>query len=73
MIKQLQVALFFLQSLVVKVSGPETLIEDHFSESFFTSSTFQPAVTVTPKSIKNGKPGYDDTTLPLMEKNQGQC
>lgn len=33
----------------------------------------QPTVTATPKSTKNGKPGYDDTTLPLMEKNQGQC
>lgn len=38
-----------------------------------TSSSFsQPTVTATPKSTKNGKPGYDDTTLPLMEKNQGQ-
>ncbi|CAG5920106.1 unnamed protein product, partial [Menidia menidia] len=33
---------------------------------------FQPTVTATPKATKNGKPGYDDTTLPLMEKNQGQ-
>lgn len=32
----------------------------------------QPTVTATPKATKNGKPGYDDTTLPLMEKNQGQ-
>lgn len=32
----------------------------------------QPTVTATPKSTKNGKPGYDDTTLPLMEKNQGE-
>uniref|UniRef100_A0A8C8DKC1 ARVCF delta catenin family member b n=1 Tax=Oryzias sinensis TaxID=183150 RepID=A0A8C8DKC1_9TELE len=31
---------------------------------------FQPTVAVTPKATKNGKPGYDDTTLPLMEKNQ---
>ncbi|KAM9744100.1 ARVCF delta catenin family member b isoform 3-T3 [Menidia menidia] len=31
---------------------------------------FQPTVTATPKATKNGKPGYDDTTLPLMEKNQ---
>ncbi|KAG7222077.1 hypothetical protein INR49_016647, partial [Caranx melampygus] len=30
-----------------------------------------PTVTATPKATKNGKPGYDDTTLPLMEKNQG--
>lgn len=29
-------------------------------------------MTATPKATKNGKPGYDDTTLPLMEKNQGQ-
>lgn len=33
----------------------------------------QPTVTTTPKATKNGKPGYDDTTLPLMEKNQGRC
>lgn len=33
----------------------------------------QPTVTATPKATKNGKPGYDDTTLPLMEKNQGLC
>ncbi|XP_017270100.1 ARVCF delta catenin family member b isoform X2 [Kryptolebias marmoratus] len=37
----------------------------------WNKSHFQPAVTVTPKATKNGKPGYDDTTLPLMEKNQG--
>ncbi|XP_029960911.1 ARVCF delta catenin family member b isoform X6 [Salarias fasciatus] len=37
----------------------------------WNKSHFQPAVTTTPKATKNGKPGYDDTTLPLMEKNQG--
>ncbi|XP_028269633.1 ARVCF delta catenin family member b isoform X9 [Parambassis ranga] len=36
----------------------------------WNKSHFQPTVTATPKSTKNGKPGYDDTTLPLMEKNQ---
>uniref|UniRef100_A0A8C5FUA6 ARVCF delta catenin family member n=1 Tax=Gadus morhua TaxID=8049 RepID=A0A8C5FUA6_GADMO len=39
----------------------------------WNKSHFQPTVAATPKSAKNGKPGYDDTTLPLMEKNQGQC
>uniref|UniRef100_A0A672IT62 Armadillo repeat protein deleted in velo-cardio-facial syndrome homolog n=1 Tax=Salarias fasciatus TaxID=181472 RepID=A0A672IT62_SALFA len=38
----------------------------------WNKSHFQPAVTTTPKATKNGKPGYDDTTLPLMEKNQGE-
>ncbi|XP_070761245.1 ARVCF delta catenin family member b [Enoplosus armatus] len=38
----------------------------------WNKSHFQPTVTTTPKATKNGKPGYDDTTLPLMEKNQGQ-
>lgn len=33
----------------------------------------QPIATGTPKGSKSCKPGYDDTTLPLMEKNQGQC
>ncbi|XP_029915757.1 ARVCF delta catenin family member b isoform X2 [Myripristis murdjan] len=37
----------------------------------WNKSHFQPTVTATPKAAKNGKPGYDDTTLPLMEKNQG--
>ncbi|XP_074525530.1 ARVCF delta catenin family member b isoform X3 [Halichoeres trimaculatus] len=37
----------------------------------WNKSHFQPTVTATPKATKNGKPGYDDTTLPLMEKNQG--
>uniref|UniRef100_A0A8C2A720 ARVCF delta catenin family member b n=1 Tax=Cyprinus carpio TaxID=7962 RepID=A0A8C2A720_CYPCA len=32
---------------------------------------FQPIATGTPKGSKSCKPGYDDTTLPLMEKNQG--
>ncbi|CAM4543090.1 unnamed protein product [Leuciscus chuanchicus] len=32
---------------------------------------FQPTATGTPKGSKSCKPGYDDTTLPLMEKNQG--
>lgn len=36
----------------------------------WNKSHFQPAVTATPKATKNGKTGYDDTTLPLMEKNQ---
>ncbi|KAM6965585.1 ARVCF delta catenin family member b [Aplochiton taeniatus] len=37
----------------------------------WNKSHFQPTATTTPKATKNGKPGYDDTTLPLMEKNQG--
>ncbi|XP_068166051.1 ARVCF delta catenin family member b isoform X4 [Antennarius striatus] len=36
----------------------------------WNKSHFQPTVTTTPKATKNGKPSYDDTTLPLMEKNQ---
>ncbi|XP_061907608.1 ARVCF delta catenin family member b isoform X4 [Entelurus aequoreus] len=36
----------------------------------WNKSHFQPTATATPKATKNGKPGYDDTTLPLMEKNQ---
>lgn len=35
-------------------------------------SPSQPTASGAPKAAKNGKPGYDDTTLPLMEKNQGQ-
>ncbi|XP_069038274.1 ARVCF delta catenin family member b isoform X4 [Lepisosteus oculatus] len=31
---------------------------------------FQPTAAALPKGSKTGKPGYDDTTLPLMEKNQ---
>uniref|UniRef100_A0A671KDE5 Armadillo repeat protein deleted in velo-cardio-facial syndrome homolog n=1 Tax=Sinocyclocheilus anshuiensis TaxID=1608454 RepID=A0A671KDE5_9TELE len=31
---------------------------------------FQPIPTGTPKGSKSCKPGYDDTTLPLMETNQ---
>uniref|UniRef100_A0A8C7SGF2 ARVCF delta catenin family member n=1 Tax=Oncorhynchus mykiss TaxID=8022 RepID=A0A8C7SGF2_ONCMY len=37
----------------------------------WNKSHFQPTATGAPKAAKNGKPGYDDTTLPLMEKNQG--
>ncbi|XP_068460573.1 ARVCF delta catenin family member b isoform X7 [Clinocottus analis] len=37
----------------------------------WNKSHFQPTMSTTPKATKNGKPGYDDTTLPLMEKNQG--
>lgn len=47
-----------------------------FSYLLFFSPTLlfiQPTVTATPKSAKNGKSAYDDTTLPLMEKNQGLC
>ncbi|XP_037114300.1 ARVCF delta catenin family member b isoform X5 [Syngnathus acus] len=36
----------------------------------WNKSHFQPTMTATPKATKNGKTGYDDTTLPLMEKNQ---
>eukprot|EP00063_Salmo_salar_P051544 XP_014026379.1 PREDICTED: armadillo repeat protein deleted in velo-cardio-facial syndrome isoform X7 [Salmo salar] len=38
----------------------------------WNKSLFQPTASGAPKAAKNGKPGYDDTTLPLMEKNQGQ-
>lgn len=31
----------------------------------------QPTAAVAPKGSKGSKSGYDDTTLPLMEKNQG--
>ncbi|KAL6114664.1 arvcf [Pungitius sinensis] len=36
----------------------------------WNKSHFQTTMATTPKATKNGKPGYDDTTLPLMEKNQ---
>uniref|UniRef100_A0A674B0N3 ARVCF delta catenin family member b n=2 Tax=Salmo trutta TaxID=8032 RepID=A0A674B0N3_SALTR len=36
----------------------------------WNKSHFQPTASGAPKAAKNGKPGYDDTTLPLMEKNQ---
>ncbi|KAM9547877.1 splicing regulator ARVCF-like isoform 10-T10 [Salvelinus alpinus] len=38
----------------------------------WNKSHFQLTASGAPKAAKNGKPGYDDTTLPLMEKNQGQ-
>lgn len=47
-----------------------------FSCLLFLSPTLlfiQPTATATPKTAKNGKSAYDDTTLPLMEKNQGLC
>uniref|UniRef100_A0AAY4BQT9 Armadillo repeat protein deleted in velo-cardio-facial syndrome n=1 Tax=Denticeps clupeoides TaxID=299321 RepID=A0AAY4BQT9_9TELE len=44
-----------------------TLTKDGWNKTHF-----QPTAASTPKSSKSGKPGYDDTTLPLMEKNQGQ-
>ncbi|KAM9547878.1 splicing regulator ARVCF-like isoform 11-T11 [Salvelinus alpinus] len=37
----------------------------------WNKSHFQLTASGAPKAAKNGKPGYDDTTLPLMEKNQG--
>ncbi|XP_055055125.1 ARVCF delta catenin family member b isoform X13 [Misgurnus anguillicaudatus] len=43
-----------------------TLTKDGWSKTHF-----QPLATGTPKGSKSCKPGYDDTTLPLMEKNQG--
>lgn len=36
----------------------------------WNKSHFQPTMAATPKATKNGRTGYDDTTLPLMEKNQ---
>ncbi|XP_072289177.1 ARVCF delta catenin family member b isoform X7 [Eucyclogobius newberryi] len=36
----------------------------------WNKSHFQPTAATTPKATKNGRTGYDDTTLPLMEKNQ---
>ncbi|CAG09708.1 unnamed protein product [Tetraodon nigroviridis] len=46
------------------------LTKDGWNKSHFQ---VQISVTATPKSTKNGKSAYDDTTLPLMEKNQGLC
>ncbi|XP_065106410.1 ARVCF delta catenin family member b isoform X9 [Paramisgurnus dabryanus] len=43
-----------------------TLTKDGWSKTHF-----QPLASGTPKGSKSCKPGYDDTTLPLMEKNQG--
>ncbi|XP_049326404.1 ARVCF delta catenin family member b isoform X5 [Astyanax mexicanus] len=42
-----------------------TLTKDGWSKTHF-----QPTASGAPKGSKSGKPGYDDTTLPLMEKNQ---
>uniref|UniRef100_A0A672LM68 Armadillo repeat protein deleted in velo-cardio-facial syndrome homolog n=1 Tax=Sinocyclocheilus grahami TaxID=75366 RepID=A0A672LM68_SINGR len=42
-----------------------TLTKDGWNKTHF-----QPIATGTPKGSKSCKPGYDDTTLPLMEKNQ---
>uniref|UniRef100_A0A8C6NMM6 ARVCF delta catenin family member b n=1 Tax=Nothobranchius furzeri TaxID=105023 RepID=A0A8C6NMM6_NOTFU len=44
------------------------LTKDGWNKSHFQ---VHHSMAVTPKATKNGKPGYDDTTLPLMEKNQG--
>ncbi|KAK1806863.1 hypothetical protein P4O66_005350 [Electrophorus voltai] len=44
------------------------LIKDGWNKTHF-----QPPLSSAPKGSKSSKPGYDDTTLPLMEKNQGQC
>ncbi|XP_034547765.1 ARVCF delta catenin family member b isoform X7 [Notolabrus celidotus] len=47
------------------------LTKDGWNKSHFqVQGCDPPTVTATPKATKNGKPGYDDTTLPLMEKNQ---
>uniref|UniRef100_A0AAR2M2F7 ARVCF delta catenin family member n=1 Tax=Pygocentrus nattereri TaxID=42514 RepID=A0AAR2M2F7_PYGNA len=43
-----------------------TLTKDGWSKTHF-----QPTASSAPKGSKSGKPGYDDITLPLMEKNQG--
>ncbi|XP_072521241.1 ARVCF delta catenin family member b isoform X3 [Salminus brasiliensis] len=37
----------------------------------WSKTHFQPTASGAPKGSKSGKPGYDDSTLPLMEKNQG--
>ncbi|XP_062383721.1 splicing regulator ARVCF [Sardina pilchardus] len=36
----------------------------------WNKSHFKPSSSSLPKKVKNGKAGYDDITLPLMEKNQ---
>ncbi|XP_062874248.1 ARVCF delta catenin family member b isoform X4 [Trichomycterus rosablanca] len=43
-----------------------TLTKDGWNKTHF-----QPTNAATPKASKNSRSGYDDTTLPLMEKNQG--
>ncbi|XP_036383240.1 ARVCF delta catenin family member b isoform X3 [Megalops cyprinoides] len=46
-------------------------LRNALSKDGWNKTHFQPAASSLPKGSKNGKPGYDDTTLPLMEKNQG--
>ncbi|XP_018618013.1 ARVCF delta catenin family member b isoform X2 [Scleropages formosus] len=41
------------------------------SKDGWNKTHFQPTVASQSKGPKSGKAGYDDTTLPLMEKNQG--
>ncbi|XP_066546198.1 ARVCF delta catenin family member b isoform X4 [Amia ocellicauda] len=43
-----------------------TLNKDGWNKTHFQLTT-----AALPKGSKSGKPGYDDTTLPLMEKSQG--
>ncbi|KAI1901078.1 hypothetical protein AGOR_G00056430 [Albula goreensis] len=46
-------------------------LRNALSKDGWNKTHFQPTAASLPKGSKNGKPGYDDTTLPLMEKNQG--
>ncbi|KAJ8380213.1 hypothetical protein SKAU_G00009910 [Synaphobranchus kaupii] len=45
-------------------------LRNALSKDGWNKTHFQPTASGLPKGSKNSKPGYDDTTLPLMEKNQ---
>ncbi|KAG5840453.1 hypothetical protein ANANG_G00188980 [Anguilla anguilla] len=46
-------------------------LRNALSKDGWNKTHFQPTASGLAKGSKNSKPGYDDTTLPLMEKNQG--
>ncbi|XP_028837153.1 armadillo repeat protein deleted in velo-cardio-facial syndrome isoform X3 [Denticeps clupeoides] len=45
-------------------------LRNMLTKAGWNKSHFKPAVSGARKKVKNGKAGYDDITLPLMEKNQ---
>ncbi|XP_048850129.1 ARVCF delta catenin family member b isoform X7 [Brienomyrus brachyistius] len=58
-------------SYVLQAVWSHKELRNSLAKDGWNKTHFQPTATSQTKGTRSNKPAYDDTTLPLMEKNQG--
>uniref|UniRef100_A0A3B3SGF8 ARVCF delta catenin family member n=1 Tax=Paramormyrops kingsleyae TaxID=1676925 RepID=A0A3B3SGF8_9TELE len=58
-------------SYVLQAVWSHKELRNSLAKDGWNKTHFQPTATSQAKGTRSNKPAYDDTTLPLMEKNQG--